>query len=702
MIFPGTMTPAQQQIVAAPSDQGQHLFVCGPAGAGKSTALKKRLASLLAARVPSHTVLTIVSEQNAADGFRNTVADAGLGPHSGLTLVTFYGFAREMVTLFWPVIAQPAGFAEQHGQPVFLSYDMAQIQMRQVIAPMLAEGAFEGLRLRPQQILSQLLDNLNRAALNGLTLDEMETRLVRTWAGALEHAQYFSRAADAARRFRQRCLDTNTLDLSLVIEVLQNHLLDDPMFVDYITRRYRHLLADNVEEMPPAAIRLVQALLPGTDSAVVVYDEGGGYRRYLAADPQGAMALADECDRFVEMQDRLTSGRSLQALANVAQQRLTGKAAHDITGARDAIIQTINPRFRREMIQEVIGLLTGSLLAQVASPSEIAIVAPYLDAALQHGLVQGLAAAGVPYRLLRRRGSPRDDSLVRAWLTLSMLAHPTWGLVPSHFDVAEALSMAVDRLDRPRATLAARRLYDPAELRLWPADILSNSDKDRIGLRAVERIDALQRWLVRGPREEPLDRFLGYLFAELNGAPPLRPEGSRHRHLRQAAACNWLIQTAARFRNAAPALGLTELTDQGRVFIESILGGIVSRTPPDILDIEPPTEDGVLISTVYAYLLAGPAVQIQIWLEASATGWWETPRQPLSNAFVLAPGWDPSRPWTEAENYAMRNQLLSRLIGGLCSRCGRGVILASSQLDRRGERQAGPLWRALGHLVDER
>ncbi len=700
MTFSGTLTPAQRTIVAAPFDQGQRLFVRGPAGAGKTTALQRRLISLLAAGVPSYTVLTLLTEQDAAEGYRTALAEAGMGPYSDLHLVTFSGLAREMVALFWPLLARPAGFAAPHRPPIFLSYDLAQIHMKQVITPMLEEGAFEGLRMRPQQILSQLLDNLNRAALNGLTLDEMEARLVRTWTGAPEHTRYFYQAGDAARRFRQRCLDANLVDLSLVVQLFQNHLLDHPLFQTYFTERYRHLLVDNVEELPPAGAQFLRTLLSERDSAVLVYDQGGGYKRYLAADPEGAAALEDLCHELVAMPESMTTGRPLTALANLVQRRLVGPAGLTFPGAEQAIIQTINPRYRREMIQDVVALITESLLPQGSAPADIAIITPYLDGALRYGLTQGLAAAGVPHRLLRRRSSPRDDTLVRAWLTLAMLAHPHWGLAPSQYDVAEALTMAVEGLDRPRAALAARRLYDPTELRLGPTDGLSEADVDRLGSQAVEQIGTLQSWLERWPGTEPLDRFLGHLFADLLSAPPFRPTGGAHRPLRQAAVCDWLIRAAARFRRAAPALGLAELADQGQVFIESILEGIVSGTPPPEADAPPSSEEGVTIATLYAYLLTGPPVQIQVWLETGATGWWETPRQPLSNAFVLAPGWDADRPWTEADSFAVRNQLLARLVRGLCARCGRGVVLASSHLDRRGERQDGPLWRALAELVD--
>ncbi len=702
MTFLGTLTEAQQRIVVAPSDQARRLFVRGPAGAGKTTALQRRLVSLLEERVPSYTILTLLAEQDAADGFRSAVAEAAVGAHSDLHLTTFFGLAREMVALYWPLVAGPAGFAEPNKSPVFMSYDLAQIQMRQVIQSMLAQGAFDGLALRPQQILSQLLDNLNRTALNRLTLDEMEMRLVDTWTGAAQHTRYFRQAADAARRFRQRCLETNSLDLSLVIALLCDHLLVQPAVVDHLTKRYRHLLVDNVEELSPAGIAFLQVLLPGRDSAVVVFDKGAGYKRYLAADPDKAASLAEFCDESVDMPVSMTTTPSLEALANTVHQHLVGPAGLSHAGATaDGILQVLNPRFRREMIRDVAALITEMVAAQVCAPSEIAVIAPYLDGALCYALTKELASAGVPYRLLRRRSDPRDDALVRGWLTLCMLAHPQWGIAPSLYDVSEALAMVVAGLDRPRAALASRRLYDPAEALLSPTRILTEGEVARIGRRTVEQIGALQRWMDQWPGTEPLDRFLGSLFSGLLSAAPFQPKGRPHRPLRQAAVCDWLIRAAYSFRQAAPALGLTVAEDQGKVFVESILEGLVSGTPLTESSSEPQPAVGVSVATLYAYLLAGPPVQIQVWLDVGATGWWETPRQPLSNAFVLSPSWDPDRPWTEADSYAMRNLLLARLVRGLCSRCGRGVVVASSQLDRRGERQDGPLWRALGPLVDE-
>jgi len=213
---------------------------------------------------------------------------------------------------------------------------------------------------------------------------------------------------------------------------------------------------------------------------------------------------------------------------------------------------------------------------------------------------------------------------------------------------------------------------------------------ERVGPELLRRVDVLRDWLVEeGDGRHPLDGFLQRLFNDLLAGPPFRSEPD----LAAAAICDWLVRTAGRLLGAAQPMGLTGEAEIGSAFIHGIYNGLVTANPPEFGD--PPDLDGVLISTIYGYLLSGCPVDVQVWLETAASGWWDIPRQPLSNAFVLAHSWPADRPWGMEEDFKIRNQLLSRIVRGLTSRCRGGVILATSDLDRRGLRQDGPLWRAL-------
>lgn len=677
------LTPTQHQTITADRSS----FLLGPAGTGKTTALQQRLLHLLDEGAPAYTMLVLVAELAHRDQWLDTIHTSGLGPYADLKITTYNRMAQEMVQLFWPLVARPAGFERPFQPPTFLSYDLAQLLMWHTVTPMMQDGAFADLRLRPQQIVSQLLDTLNRAALNGLTLDEAIERQIRTWTGEADLLRHLDEAAQAARQFRQICLQNSLLDLSLVVQTFDTQLVQHPEFHRYFQERFRHLLIDNVEEQTPAGQNFIANLMDFAETSAIAYDAGGGYKRFLAADPLGANQFRSRCAYAFDLTESFVAPPQMTALSNVVENYLMHTQL-PTTGADEMIAGVVNGRYRREMVANLIPHLQ-TLLDDGIPPNQIAIITPYLDGALRYTLEQALRQAGLPYFLLRRRSSPRDEPRVRAWLTWLALAHPQWQLAPTRFDVAEALALSISDLDPARAALLAEHLYDPISAMLQPADTLPDRVRERVGDAFVELVAELRDWLAAHNGRLPIDHFLHSLFNDLLAQPRFQPTPD----LAGAAVCDWLVQAATRLRQSAAAMALGDPIATGQAFINGIYQGLVTANPPDLGD--PPDPNGIMISTIYGYLLAGYPVQVQVWLEAAAQGWWDIPRQPLSNAFVLAQSWSVERPWTMEEEFLVRHQLLSRLIRGLCNRCTSGIIVANSDLDRRGLRQDGPLWRAL-------
>jgi hypothetical protein len=595
--------------------------------------------------------------------------------------------AMEMVTLFWPLVARAAGFERPYHPPTFLSYDLAQLLMWHIVTPMLNAGAFADLRLRPQQIVSQLLDTLNRAALNSLSLDAAIERQIRTWAGEAERIRHLNEAATAARSFRATCLRDSLLDLSLAIELFDSQIVQHPEFHKYFSERYRHLIVDNIEEQTPAGQNFVAELMNETVTTAVAYDTAGGYKRFMAADPLGANKFRSLSSFAFTFDDTFSSTPPLAHLANLVENQLMN-TAKPFAQAQQAILGTVNGRYRREMIVQLADTLHELIAEHDLHPSDIAIIAPYLDGALRYMLGNALREAGLPYYLLRRRSSPRDEPRVRAWLTWLALAHPDWQLPPSPYDVAEALTLSISGLDAARAELLTESLYRAEVPELLPISEMKERIASRVGMEFVGLFEEIRLWLAAQDETASIDQFLHSLFSLLSERR-FMPEPD----VAAAAVCDWLVQAATRLRQSAAAIGLNTPAAVGNAFIDGINQGLVTANPPELGD--PPDPNGMMISTIYGYLLAGKPVRLQVWLETAATGWWDIPNQPLSNAFVLAQSYDPSQPWTMDNDFHIRNQLLSRIVRGLTARCADGVLLANSDLDRRGVRQDGRLWQAL-------
>ncbi|MCB0036629.1 MAG: hypothetical protein KDE51_21500, partial [Anaerolineales bacterium] len=242
------LTNAQLQTIAAEGTT----FLLGDAGTGKTTALQHRLRALLEAGEPAYTIMVLVAEPTHRGRFTEVLQGANIDAYGDLKVNNYLGLAREFVELFWPLVARTAGFSRAYQPPTWLTYDLAQLLMWEVITPMLEEGHFADLRLRPQQIVSQLLDNLNRSALNGHTITEGIQRQIASWGGDLEHIKHLRDAERAANQFRQICHTNNLLDMSLVVEVFNRHVVKHPEFSRYFTERFRHLLVDNLEEQTAA------------------------------------------------------------------------------------------------------------------------------------------------------------------------------------------------------------------------------------------------------------------------------------------------------------------------------------------------------------------------------------------------------------------------------------------------------------------
>jgi len=673
------------------ADAAGNSFLLGPVGTGKSLVLQERLLRLLDRGEPAYTILVLIAEPEHRQPFKKAVMTSGLGPYADLKLTTFSQLALEMVKLFWPLIARQSGFTQPNLPPTILTYDLAQLLMWQIINPLLEEGAFADLRLRPQQIVSQVLDTLNRSALNSLNLDQAAERQKSSWVGEKARLVHFQDAAKAAKDFREICFNNSLVDLSLSIEVFDSQLVHNPDFHRYFKERYHHLIVDNIEEQTPAGQNFISVLMDLIETTSIAYDEGSGYKRFMSADPLGARQFQNRCQSLFQFEDSFISPRTMIHLGNLVENYLL-HSSKPIEGANEMIIDVVSGRYRREMVNRL-SLRLAELINKGVSAADIAIITPYLDGALRYSLTQALGQTGVPYRLLRRRSSPREEPHIRAWLTWLVLAHPEWGMIPTSFDIAEALSLSIGGLDPARAELVAKFSYQISDGTLLPVDRLQEKIRRRVGTEMLERVEELRLWVEDSDNSTSIDLFLHSLFNQLL---------SQHRFQSKpdivgAAVCDWLVKTAVRLREAAVPMGLNTPEEIGRLFVEGINQGLVSANPPDLG--QPPDPNGITISTIYGYLLEGQPVRVQVWLETAATGWWDIPRQPLSNAFVLTQSHDPHNPWTMTEDFAIRNLLLSRIIHGLCGRCSDGVILANSDLDRRGINQEGPLWRALQPAV---
>jgi len=262
--FPIEMNPVQRQIVESSLDL--KLFVSGPYGTGKTSAGVQRMRFLLEQGVPADSILMLTPQRTMQEPFLDLLYSPERAAGGEVTSATLGGLARRLVDLFWPLASEAVGFADPDQPPIFLSLETAQYYMAHIVRPLLDQGYFESVTMDRNRLYSQILDNLNKAAVTGFPHTQIAERLDAAYYGDPAQRRVYADAQDCANRFRDYCLQHNLLDFSLVMEVFSNTLWETPQVHEYLTRTYRHLIYDNVEEDNARSHDIVRAWLPEFDS----------------------------------------------------------------------------------------------------------------------------------------------------------------------------------------------------------------------------------------------------------------------------------------------------------------------------------------------------------------------------------------------------------------------------------------------------
>ena len=308
-ISPSYFTPEQQAIIELPLDS--HIFLEGSAGTGKTSVGVERVLHLLSNGVPGNQILILVPQRTLAAPYYESLRGPGVPAGGTVSILTVGGLARRMVELFWPVVVEEAGFARPDQPPTFLTLESAQYYMAHLVRPLLAEGYFDSITVDRNRLYSQILDNLSKAAAVGFPYTEISTRLKTAWVGEPAQARVYEDAQYCANIFRDFCLQHNLLDYSLQLEIFRHFLWPASLCHQYLTNEYRHLFVDNLEEDIPLTADLLEEWLLDFDSALLIYDQEGGYRQFLSADPETNYKLKQHCDVHTSLSDDFISSAGI-------------------------------------------------------------------------------------------------------------------------------------------------------------------------------------------------------------------------------------------------------------------------------------------------------------------------------------------------------------------------------------------------------
>ena len=677
------------------------LFLEGPAGAGKTTQAIERIRSLIEHGVAPGSILLLTPHRSYTLAYEEAFDQRSW---YGLAKATIGGLARRYVSLFWPeVLAHSKYPFASDREPTFLTYEVAQYFMARLASPLIEQGYFADLKLTRHRLYSQLLDNLNKAAVNDIPLEELSAYLRAARIGAQMDAGHVEEISKTVLAYRELCARDNMLDFSLYLELFWDLVRQSKPVRDYLFAQHDHLVYDNCEEDIPLAHDLVRFWVEHEDcrleSVLITHDSAAGFRKFLAANPASAYALkqiCEECHR-VEATPRVpvalqAFGRRLvDAIANRVDE---GEAGPGDGGRR---VHVYADRLHHQMVQRAAGRIE-ELIESGAAPEEVAVISPFLSDSLYSALSARLEAAQIGFYVHRPSRTLRDEPVTKVLLTLAALAHPSWRLErPSSEAVSHMFNRLLDGADLVRAALLASVAYEAVHegVGLKPFEEVAAEARDRITYRVGEVYERLRSWLLAYRSEPgvlPIDLFFSRLFGELLSQPGF----GFHQDVAAGMQVASLVESAQKFRRAIGDAAAGERAALGEVYIQMVREGVVAAFYA--MDWADPSTS-VLIAPAHTFLLRNRTYAHQLWLDVGSPSWHRRIHQPLTNPYVLSRDWNTRDEWSSAWETKFETERLTCIVAGLIRRCTGSVHLFASELSAHGQEQTGDLLVALGHAM---
>jgi hypothetical protein len=694
-----TLQLTAQQKMVFQSGFSERVYISGPAGSGKTSAGVEYLSRAVSAGVPADSILVLTPQRSLARPYRQLTTASDFPANGSVSVLTLGGLAQRMISLFWPLVAQTAGFKNPVRPPQFLTLETSQYYLARVMAPLLQKGYFDAVTIDPNRIYSQILDNMNKAAVVGFGVDEIGRRLTSAWSGSPKQTIVYEQVQSCASEFRKYCLENNLLDFSLQFDLLCRHLWPSLLCKSFLKNSYTHLIYDNIEEDIPAVHDILREWLPDFKSALLIQDTGAGFRTFLGADNTSAESLRSCCDRTLEFTDSFVKSDQVQVLENTLSHAIR---EHQSLPADGGVIKAAcsidSYRFFPLALDGIVEEIHTLVDENNVDPAQIVVLSPFLSDSLRFTLTQRFNAAGLPWFTFRPSRSLCEEPPVSALLTLAKVAHPQWGFVPTRHDLRYMLMQFIPELDLVRADLVAQILYSPnrAEAGLVSFTQVRSEMQQRITFVVGEKYETLRGWLERYREGTPAD--LDVFFAQAFGEQLSQRGFSFHEDLEAASLISRLVESARKFRQVISADITANNASLAQEYIRVVEEGLIAAQYLSNWD-EQAQNRGILLAPAFTYLMSNRPVQYQFWLDIGSNGWWSRLDQPLTQPYVLSRNWPEGQQWTAYNDLLTDQATLERVVVGLLRRCGQHVNLISIGMNESGSEERGALLVAVQTML---
>lgn len=667
-------------------------------------------------------ILVFAANGDSRIALSDQIAIATQGRYS-IYSTTPLGFFQDEVLLFWPLLLSQLSLKVQF--PLKLRPENEQDLAARFWRSHIDLTLLQQSGLTEQQFIRRSLDFLQLAALAGISLEDIPVILERGMPhqsvsqtpnlepfSDLNQPLPWQQIGQLLMQWRNWCLEQGFLTYGIISELYSRYLLPNPVYQTQLIRRYRIVLADDVDNYPAIARHLFEQLLNAGAVGAFTYDPDGAVRLGLGADPTYLAGLAEQC------QVEVLNQRPTPSLAEQLDIALTDWLYDPtVLASLPEQIRSIQTTSRGQLLRKTAEVITDAVKSGQVQPQDIAVIAPGLDAIARYTLMQILGHQQIRVESLNDQRPLSDSPTIRALLTLLALVYPGLGRLVDRDAVTEMLvvlsqkpliladqqpsddstnSSASDHspylIDPIRAGLIVDHCFEPHpdSPRLLPLTTFPRWD--RLGYQGATTYQAIVQWLesqilqqeqrlIPSPvslLDRAIQRFLW------NGSYLPYDQLAALRELLETAQHYWEVDTRLR-QSQQLELSLHETVGH---FIQLLRSGTITANPYPVRPLGA-VHQTVTLATVFQYRSSRRTHRWQFWLDAGSPRWLSGV-DALLGAPLFLQDWS-GQPWTAEDAMNANEQRLRRILLDLLGRTTERIYLCHSDLATNGQEQTGPL-----------
>lgn len=599
------------------------------------------------------------------------------------------GFFQDEIVLYWPLLIGLLNLKAQF--PVRLRPETEQ-ELATRLWKQLDGEIFSVAEVSEYRLVRRILDLLQLAAYSGTPTEDIATVLAQ---GLEDEADIKIDYAQLLLHWRSWCWERGLLTYGTITELYYQHLLPDPNYQEHLLRRYRYVLADDVDDYPAVARHLFDFLLDRGVVGAFSYNPDGAIRLGLGSDPKYLEGLAARCQQV----DLTTI--PVKTLTEVAA-LMTESVSQPLTlVSLPSTVQTIATTSRAELLRETAEAIAHAVELGAVQPQEIAIIAPGLDAIARYSLVEILRKKGIAVTPTNDQRPLNSYPAIRGLLTLLALVYPGLGRLVDRDSVAEMLvvlspdltTQNAYKIDPIRAGLIADACFEPHPDRPNLLPHWAYDRWDRLGYTATTAYEQLLTWIEK-QRSQYEMRLLPSPISLLDRAIQDFLWVGSNLPYDLVAALRELLETAQHYWEVDMRL---KQIDTGEApanatiaqFISLLRRGTITANPYPVRPIGAASR-AVTLATIFQYRSSRQRHRWQFWLDAGSPLWLSGGAATLFGANLFLQH-RFARPWTAQEAKQADEERLQRIICDLLGRVEERVYLCHSELAVNGQEQLGPL-----------